>query len=98
MRQTLERSLDSGRYGEGTTATPLLIQFGSRLAKKSHHGIIVQNKKKNLEPKFRNVKVVHIIKKEREECKRLVEEANNKTESEELGNGFFKSGALQEKW
>jgi len=33
MRQTLERSLDSGRYGEGTTATPLLIQFGSRLAK-----------------------------------------------------------------
>jgi len=95
MRQTLERSLDLGRYGEGTTATPLLIQFGSRLAKNLTMESLY---KKNLEPKFRNVKVVHIIKKEREECKRLVEEANNKTESEELGNGFFKSGALQEKW
>jgi len=67
---------------------PLLIQLSSRTAK----SLIMENlyKLKHLEAKFKNVIISHdMTRKEREECKELVEEAKRKSE-QALGDFIYR--------
>jgi len=68
------------RSSDGMSPRPVLIQLGSRHIK----NLITESlyKIKSLEAKFQNIIVSHdMTKKQREECKALVEEAKRKSES-----------------
>jgi len=78
-----------GRRQENAPPRPLLIQLNNRMAKS-----LVMNSAYKLSgapARFRNVIVAHdLTKKERLECKELVEEAKQKTEQDSSGNWVYK--------
>jgi len=68
---------------------PLLIQFGSRIAK----NFVMENlfKLKHLESKFKNVIIGHdMTQKERQECKSMVQEAKCKTDNDASGDFVYR--------
>jgi len=68
------------RNDDSGSSRPILIQLGSKHVK----NLIMESlyKLKSLEMKFKNVIIAHdMTKKQREECKALVEEAKRKTQS-----------------
>ena len=70
----------SGNARPAAEPRPLLVQFGSRIAK----NLVMENlfKLKHLEMKFKNVIIGHdMTQKERQECKKLVAEAKSKTDA-----------------
>ena len=79
-RDDIRRVQRLGRRNE-ESPRPVLVQFGSRHIK----NLIMESlyKIKSMESKFRNIIVAHdLTKKQREECKALVQEAKAKTDQE----------------
>jgi len=77
------------RQRDQETPRPLLVQFGSRLAK----SLTMNNlyKLKHAEAKFRSVVVAHdMTQKERQECKELVNLAKQKNEEASSGDWVYK--------
>jgi hypothetical protein len=77
-----------GRRIDGAKPRPLLVELGNRTAK----NLIMENlnKLKDAPAKFKKVIVVHdMTKKEREECRTLVDEAKTKTAQETLGEWIY---------
>ena len=76
--EDIKKVVRLGKKGQTSNPRPLLLQFGSRLAK--NYTMESLYKIPHLEQKFKNVIVAHdMTKKEREECKELVQEAKQKT-------------------
>lgn len=87
-REDIIKVVRLGRRVEDGGNRPLLVQLGSRLPK----NLIMENlnKLKQAEPKYKAVIVAHdMTKKEREECKALVEEAKTKTAEDTSGEWIF---------
>ena len=77
-RVRLGKKVDTGK------SRPLLLQFGGRLAKSLVMDTLFRLK--NIHTKFNNITVSHdMTKKEREECKSLVEEAKDKKQQDVSG-------------
>ena len=86
--EDIRQVIRPGRYGEGANARRLLVQLGSRLAK----NLVMESlyKLKSMDEKFRRVIVTDdLTKKEREECKQLVEEAKAKTSADVSGEWIY---------
>jgi len=70
-----------GRRNEEDSPRPVLVQFGSRHIKNLTMESLY--KIKSMDSRFRNIIVAHdLTKKQREECKALVQEAKAKTDQE----------------
>ena len=83
----IKRVIRLGKKEEGTDR-PILVEFQSRMLK----NYIMENLKKlgSADRKFKCLSVTHdMTKKEREQCKFLVESAKLKEQQECQGNTFF---------
>lgn len=80
-RRNISTTSDIPVTSASSAARPMLVEFSSRWAKNA----LMENlfKLKSLDAKFKDTVVAHdMTKKERLECKALVEEAKTKTEQE----------------
>jgi hypothetical protein len=78
-----------GKRNEDGRHRPLLVQFSSRLAK----NLVMDNlfRLKNIEARFRGVTISHdMTVKEREECRKLVDEAKEKAASDTSGEWIYR--------
>ena len=86
--EDIKKVVRLGKKGQATEPRPLLLQFGSRLAK--NYTMESLYKIPHMESKFKNVIVAHdMTKKEREDCKELVQEAKQKTLDDRSGEWVF---------
>jgi len=84
----LDKKVDTGK------SRPLLLQFGGRLAK----SLVMDSlfRLKNIHTKFNKITVSHdMTKKERDECKSLVEEAKDKELQDVSGEWLYRVRANQ---
>ena len=82
-----------GRKGDNGKPRPLLVQLGSRLAK----NLIMDSlfRLKSIDAKFKGITVSHdMTKNERDECRKLVDEAKQKENQDESGEWIYRVRGL----
>jgi hypothetical protein len=87
--EDIKKMLRLGRKDDTGKPRPLLVQLGCRMAK----NLIMDSlfRLKNIDAKFKGITVSHdMTKKEREECKKLVEEAKRKENQDVSGEWIYR--------
>lgn len=91
--EDIKKMLRLGRKNENGKPRPLLVQLGCRLAK----NLIMDSlfRLKNIDAKFKGITVSHdMTKNERDECKKLVDEAKQKESQDVSGEWIYRVRGL----
>jgi len=87
--EDIKKQVRLGKKDDNGKSRPILLQFGGRLAK----SLVMDSlfRLKNIATKFNNITVSHdMTKKEREDCKALVQEAKDKALQDVSGEWLYR--------